>query len=274
MEKILTLSLSRSEFVSFSSLPAIHGTYEVVCSLNRSRFFASINGPFTCNARITPNGSSRSNGVEVFVSRNSQVRCFSAIVCDVTGSVNACEDDFCIHRGVDVSFPEVGFAFYSSHAYAGPSSILHIAISKSVNTNSCTVCFPPVLSCLAVNCLNRRNGLTTFAAFVQNEEGQSLVFDVAVNRSVATEILAVVNTDITACSIVEQVTALCINGEHIVLVRADTYAIVGRDTIERLITSIESNVSAVLGHCPKDVGCISGNRIVSHCNFCSYRSFA
>ena len=120
--------------------------------INRSRFFA-IYRPLSCNARITPDRSSRSDGVEVFVSRNSQVRCFSAPVGDIARCVYAGEDNLRILCGVDVRFPDAFFTCYSFHAHAGPSSVFHIA-RPSIDSNGSAVCIPPALYILAVHSLD------------------------------------------------------------------------------------------------------------------------
>ena len=138
--------------------------------VNRRRRFGGVTAfaiyrPFAGYTRVTPNSRSRSDGIEIFVCRNSQVSRLCAPISDVTSTVHAGEDDLRIFCGVNVCFPETFFASHSFHAYAGPCSILHIAISKSIETNCSIVSGPPRLYALAINGFGGRRSFTATCYF-------------------------------------------------------------------------------------------------------------
>ena len=119
------------------------------CDRLRSRIF----GPLASYARVAPYFCSRSDGVEVFViGRDSQVSSLCTPVCDVARSVNTREDDALVCVNVQINLPEVSLAFNSGHASSRPCCIGGLAF-PSVSTYSSTVCFPPVLSHLAIDSL-------------------------------------------------------------------------------------------------------------------------
>ena len=163
---VLRVALKLAGSAQICSSPAFNAvdlTDEIESVSERRLYYnrpLAINGPLACNARVTPNGSSRSNGVEVFVCRNLQICGLCTPVCNVTGSVYTCEDDFLILRNIDVRFPEIVLTLNCGHTNTRPLCIFHIAISKSVNTNSCAVCFPPVLSYLAIEGFDSRRSFS------------------------------------------------------------------------------------------------------------------